>query len=200
MIRWIIGALIVTITLIIGISMFLTPNNLLKCSEKPSLLDGCKKADVIIAVSGGDTAARTQKAIDLYMDGWADKLIFSGAASDRSGPSNAAVMRDQALDQGVSEQAIYIEDQSETTKQNAEKTQDILQDKNIREAILVTSRYHMKRTMLEFQNRAENIEFRASPADVDNQWSAWWWTTPYGWYLALSEIVKITIFYIGGSR
>lgn len=200
MIRWIVGAIVVVITLIIGISMFLTPDNLLKCSETPSSLDGCQKADVIIAVSGGDTTARTQKAIDLYMDGWANKLIFSGAASDRSGPSNAAVMREQALEQGVPSEAIYTEEQSETTKQNAERTQDILQDENIKTAILVTSRYHMKRTMLEFQNRAENIEFRASPAEVDNQWSAWWWTTPYGWYLAVSEIIKISIFYLGGSR
>lgn len=200
MIRWIIGALIFFVTLTIAISMFLAPNNLLKCSETPSSLDGCEKADVIIAVSGGDTAARTQKAIDLYMDGWANKLIFSGAASDRSGPSNAEVMREQALDQGVPDASIYTEEQSETTKQNAENTKDILLDENIKSAILVTSRYHMKRTMLEFQNRAQGIEFRASPADVDNQWSAWWWTTPYGWYLALSEIVKITIVSLGVSR
>lgn len=200
MIRWIVGAIIVVITLIVGVSLFLTPNNLLKCDETPSTVSGCQKADVIIAISGGDTTSRTQKAIDLYMNGWADKLIFSGAASDKSGPSNAAVMREQALDEGVPLSAISVEEQSETTRQNAEKTKDMLQDENIKSAILVTSRYHMKRAMLEFQNRAPNIVFRAGPADVDNQWSAWWWISPYGWFLASSEFVKIIIFYLGGSR
>ncbi|NCU39081.1 YdcF family protein, partial [Candidatus Saccharibacteria bacterium] len=96
--------------------------------------------------------------------------------------------------------AIQIEESSETTKENAENTKDILQDSDINSAILVTSRYHMKRALLEFRSRAPDITFRASPADADNQWSGFWWATPYGWYLALSELVKIVIFYLGGSR
>ncbi len=200
MIRTIIGALIVAIALIVGISLFLTPNNLLKCDTSPSSEQGCEKADVIIAISGGDTSARTQKAIDLYMNGWASQLIFSGAASDKSGPSNAEVMQKQALSEGVPQSAIRIEETSETTKQNAENTKDILKDEQIKSAILVTSQYHMKRAMLEFSNRAPNTSFRASPSEADNQWSVWWWATPYGWFLALSEIVKVIVFYLGGSR
>lgn len=200
MIRVVVGAIVIAVAVIVGISLFLTPNNLLKCDGIPSSNTGCAEADAIIAVSGGDTTARTQKAIDLYNSGWADLLIFSGAASDKSGPSNAEVMRKQALDNGVPSSDIRIEETSETTKENAENTKDILQVERIDSAILVTSRYHMKRAMLEFQHRAPNIEFRASPADTDNQWSAWWWTTPYGWFLAIGEIVKIIVFYLGGSR
>lgn len=198
--RLIIASIAAAVVVIIGISLFLTPDNLLQCGESPSTSTNCQKADVIIAVSGGDTVARTQRAIDLYDAGWAELLIFSGAASDKSGPSNAEVMRAQALSQGVPESAIEIEELSETTKENAENTEDILRDSDIRSAILVTSRYHMKRALLEFRTRAPDITFRASPSDIDNQWSAFWWTTPYGWYLAVSELVKIIIFYLGGSR
>ncbi len=198
MIKWIVlGGVMVFALLVGGISWFLAPDNLMKCSETPSELQGCSTADVVITVSGGDTTARTQEAIDLYKNGWAPKLIFSGAAQDKSGPSNAAVMRTQALRQGIPEEAIIIEDQSETTKENAEKTKDILHDKDIHSAIVVTSGYHMKRTILEFRSRAPNIEFRAHPTVADNQWSVWWWLTPYGWYLALSELFKIFLFYIG---
>lgn len=196
----VIGALIGVVLLIAGISLFLAPDSLMKCSETPSALEDCSAADVIIAVSGGDTQARTQEAIDLYKNGWAPKLIFSGAALDKSGPSNAEVMRQQALEQGVPKSAIAIEDQSETTKENAEKTTDILADKDIHSAIVVTSRYHMKRTLLEFRDRAPGVDFRAHPTSSDSQWSVWWWTTPYGWYLALSELTKIIIFYLGGAR
>ncbi len=200
MIKGIIGVVVGFVLLVIGISWFLSPDNLMKCSETPSQLEGCGTADVIIAVSGGDTTARTQEAIELYRNGWAPKLIFSGAAQDKSGPSNAAVMRKQAIEQGIPSEMITVEDQSETTKENAEKTKDILADENIHTAIVVTSRYHMKRTILEFRDRAPNVTFRAHPTVADSQWSVWWWLTPYGWYLALSEIVKIVLFYLGGSR
>lgn len=200
MIRWIAIAGTSLLVLILGISWFLAPDNLMQCSDVPSNLEGCERADVIIAVSGGDTTARTQEAIDLYKNGWAPKLIFSGAAQDKSGPSNAAVMKRQATEQGVPEAAVTIEDQSETTKENAEKTRDILADKNIHSAIVVTSGYHMKRTILEFRERAPTVQFRAHPTIADSQWSSWWWLSPHGWYLALTEIVKVIVFYLGGGR
>lgn len=193
--NWLIGAAVVLVLTIVTISWFLAPNSLANCGNSPSAVRGCDKADVIVAVSGGDTMARTQTAIDLYKHGWAPKLIFSGAAADKSGPSNAAVMRQQAVKQGVPSEAISIEDTSETTSQNAENTKDILAEKGVRSAIIVSSSYHQKRVLIEFQKRAPTVQFRAHPAGEDNQWSVWWWTTPYGWYLALSEVFKIIVLY-----
>ncbi len=192
MVKVIIGIVLAVIVLIVGISWFLAPDNLMDCSKTPSEQSGCQAADAIIAVSGGDTKARTQEAINLYKNGWASHLIFSGAALDTSGPSNAAVMRKQALAEGVPDDAITIEQQSQTTEQNAAKTSTILANKDIRSAIVVTSAYHMKRAMLEFEREAPNVSFRAHPVESDDQWSNWWWLTPYGWYLAISELIKIT--------
>ena len=195
-----IGALIVVITTIVAVTLFLSADSLSACSDTPTAIDGCDKADAIIAVSGGDTVARTQSAIDLYQNGWADTLVFSGAALDTSGPSNAEVMRRQALDQGVPADAIVIEEASATTRENADRTVELLEQIGVESAILVTSSYHQKRTLLEFEARADSIEFRSHPSTGDNQWSVWWWTNPYGWYLASSEVVKIIVFYLGGSR
>lgn len=200
MIRWILWPVLVFIVTVLAISLFLAPDSLLRCGDTPSEVEGCNKADAIIAVSGGDTEARTQEAIDLFQRGWGNVLIFSGAALDKSGPSNAEVMREQALEQGVSPGVIRIEEQSETTAENASKTKDILLDENIASAILVTSSYHAKRTQLEFRQRAASVDFRVRPVSADSQWSVYWWATPYGWYLALSELVKILVFYAGGSR
>lgn len=197
--RFLIAIAICIIVLIIGISWFLAPDNLMNCGKTPSEEAGCQTADVIIAVSGGDTTARAQEAIDLYKDGWAPRLIFSGAALDTTGPSNAAVMREQALSQGVPSSVITIEQQSQTTEQNAAKTSSILTSKDIQSAIVVTSAYHMKRTMIEFRRSAPNVSFRAHPVASDDQWSSWWWTTPYGWYLAISELIKIAVVKAGGQ-
>lgn len=198
--KWLLGFVITFATLVVAISLFLAPNNLMNCGQSPSQVTDCQPADVIIAVSGGDTVARTQQAIDLYQRGWAPRLIFAGAAQDTSGPSNAKVMRTQAIKQGVPAHAIALEERSQTTKQNAENTNDILRSESVSDAIVVTSSYHMKRTLLEFRMRAPNVDFRANPSSSDNQWSVWWWTTPGGWYLAISEVIKIMVVYMGGSR
>src|SRR5690606_33068531 len=100
MIRFIFFLLCVILTTVF-ISRYLGPDDLMGCSTRPSSEPGCEPADVIVAVSGGDTAARTREAIRLYHDGWAPRLVFSGAAEDKNSPSNAAVMRDIALASGV---------------------------------------------------------------------------------------------------
>lgn len=195
-----IGIVIVLVTTIVAITVFLSADSLSSCSETPSNIEACQKADAIVAVSGGDTAARAQSAIDLYQSGWGGLLVFSGAAYDKSGPSNAEVMRRQAVDQGVPNDAIIVEEVSETTRQNADFTVEVFEQYDVKSAILVTSSYHQKRALLEFESRAPDVDFRSHPSTGDNQWSVWWWTTPYGWYLALSEVIKIMVFYLGGSR
>ena len=191
----------VAIAVILGLSVFLSPNDLSGCSESPSDRAKCQNADAIVAISGGDTTARADEAIRLYQKGWASKLIFSGAAQDKSGPSNAEVMRQTALDAGVPAANIITEEEGETTKQNAENTQNIFQQNDITSVILVTSGYHQRRASLEFNKRSgDMVQVRNHPVAVDNQWSGLWWLTPTGWYLAISEFVKIIAFYAGGTR
>jgi uncharacterized SAM-binding protein YcdF (DUF218 family) len=194
-------AIIVSFVLVvIGLSFYLSPNDLAGCTE-PTSKDPCRKADAIVAVSGGDTLARTQEAIRLYKDGWAPKVIFSGAAQDKSGPSNAEVMRREALRAGIPSDDIITEELSATTKQNAENTRQIFTENDISSVILVTSAYHQRRASLEFRARAESsIQLRNHPVAQDNQWSSWWWATPTGWYLAIGEFIKIMVFHIGGTR
>lgn len=184
----------------IAIGAYLSPNDLSDCADKPSGGKTCGTADAIVVISGGDTKARTDEAIKLYQNGWAPKLILSGAAQDKTGPSNAAAMGRQAESEGVPSEAIILEDQSETTQQNAEKAQTIFEENSIKTVILVTSAYHERRASLEFAARSHEVLVRRHPVANDSQWSGWWWLTPQGWYLALSEIVKIGIFYIGGGH
>lgn len=190
---------IVIMVFIFGITMFLSPNSLSNCSDMPSSIKGCGAADAIVAVSGGDTSSRAQTAIDLYKNGWAPLIIFSGAAADKTGPSNAEAMKAQAIAQDVPSSAIRIEESSENTYENAQKTAKIFETEGVKSAILVTSSYHQKRVALEFSSQSPDVEFRSFPSKTDHHWSAWWWLTPYGWYLAVSETMKIIIFYTGGT-
>lgn len=193
-------AVVVFAAVVLGLGAYLAPNDLAGCDVRPSDKTGCQAADAVVAVSGGDTAARTREAIKLYQNGWGSKLIFSGAAQDKSGPSNAEVMRREASDAGVPEGDIIIEESGETTRQNAENTGSIFAQNGISSVILVTSAYHQRRAGLEFAKRSEGVTVRNHPVASDNQWSSWWWLSPMGWFLAIGEFVKIIAFYLGGTR
>lgn len=184
---------------IVGLSIYLQPNDFNLCA-KPTPSEQCGPADAIVAISGGDTAVRTKHAVELYQDGWAPLIIFSGAAQDKTGPSNAQAMQQIAISAGVPSDDILIEEYAETTKQNAIKTNELLETHGIRSVILVTSGYHQRRASLEFHKRIDQttITVRNSPTS-DRDWDWYWWTTPRGWWLAIGEFVKIIAFYSGAS-
>lgn len=187
--------------LINGIAAYLGPDGLKNCEMYPSTKPDCEAVDAIVAISGGDTQARTAQAIELYKQGWASLLVFSGAAADKSGPSNAEAMKQQAIDAGVSVEDILIDETSETTKQNATNAINMFGDHHIGSVILVTSAYHQRRAGLEFGERAGNqLKIINHPVKSDKQWNAWWWLTPGGWFLVISEFAKIIAFYAGATR
>jgi len=199
--KWLFGIPAIIVALIIGISFYLQPNDFIGCQEVPATgAPQCEKADAIVVVSGGDTMARTDEGIRLYKSGWADTLVFSGAAQDKSGPSNAAAMRTRALAQSVPSSAILVEEKSATTEENALNTKTILANNDIKNVILVTSGYHQRRAALEFEKLGGTITLRNHPLINDKDWSLLWWLTPRGWWLAGSEIVKIIALSISGAR
>ncbi len=200
MIKWLIIIPALIVAFIVGVSLYLQPNDFLGCADKP--LDGtgrCETVDAIVVVSGGDTNARTDEGIKLFHNGWAGNLVLAGAAKDKTGLSNAAAMRLRALDAGVPSTAIYVDEFSETTQENAENTQSIFTRHGFEKVILVTSGYHQRRADLEFEKRAIGVEILNHPLYSDKDWSFWWWLTPRGWWLAGGEIVKVVAFYMQGA-
>ncbi|MDK2899217.1 MAG: hypothetical protein PWQ10_404 [Patescibacteria group bacterium] len=191
---------ILAVAIVLGLGFYLGPDDLRNCGKSPSTTINCQTVDAVVAISGGDTKARTNEAIALYKNGWTNILIFSGAAQDKSGPSNAAAMKTIAINAGVPASAILIDEYSETTRQNAENSQVIFTDNNIKSIILVTSGYHQRRASLEFNKYANNVKVLNHPSKNDKDWSTLWWMTPYGWYLAGSEISKVGLFYFVGTR
>jgi len=199
MIRSLIVFLVIVVASTIGLSIYLQPDDLKNCEKMPNSSFNCQSVDAIVAVSGGDTEARAREAVDLYKNGWSDVLIFSGAAQDKTGPSNAVAMKKVATRAGVPESVILLDEDAETTKQNAINVQKIFADRDIESAILVTSGYHQRRVSLEFSRYTDSVTLLNHSDQNDKYWSAWWWTTPRGWWLAVSEIVKIIAFYTVGA-
>lgn len=183
------------IVFIVAVPRYLGPNDLTKCPEPA--LGTCAPADAIVVVSGGDTNARVQGGVTLFKQGWGKQLIFSGAAADQTGLSNALAMKKYAVKLGVSESFISIEEFSRTTEENALNTSRYIQQNKLSRIILVTSAYHQRRASLEFGRRlGAEVTVINKPISEDRQWSSFWWVTPGGWWLVASELVKIVAFYI----
>ena len=194
--KFLVGLVVFVVLFIVGATIYLQPNSLKDCEVSPSDQNSCYKADAIVVISGGDTAARTQTGIDLFKNGWADKIVLSGAALDKTGPSNAAAMKLQAEGAGIAAGSILIDEEATNTRQNAVNSGNLFRVNEIKDIILVTSGYHQRRASLEFGRLAETT-VRSYPSEDDSGWGMFWWLNPSGWWLASSELIKILAFYFG---
>jgi len=175
---------IIVVSYIVLVSLYLPVSNPLK------------KSEAIIVVSGGDTKGRTMHGVDLYQQGWAPKLIFSGAARDPESVSNAKAMMAIAASRGVPTAAISLDESSRDTKENAESTKSIAG--NYKTIILVTSDYHQRRVNIEFRKQyGTQTEFINSPAKDKNWGRKTWFLTPYGWWISLTEPAKLLFTKVG---
>jgi uncharacterized SAM-binding protein YcdF (DUF218 family) len=150
-----------------------------------------RKVDAIVAISGGETDSRAAEAIRLYKEGWAQKLIFSGAAFDPTGPSNAEAMARIALREGVPESDILLEETSANTNQNAEGVAKIAMDEGYKSIILVTSPYHQRRASITFGRALGSDVAILNHSTTDQRWRrAAWWANDYSKALTISELQK----------
>lgn len=159
------------------------------------------KADVIVAISGGETKARTKEAVKLYTDGWSDHIIFSGAALDPNSPSNAETMARTAIDLGVPASAITLDETAANTRQNAAGVAKVVRDQGYRSIILVTSPYHQRRADITFRRALGSGVGIINHSSYDQNWRRLhWWATSYSRNLTISEIQKVAYELAAGSK
>lgn len=152
--------------------------------------DSLENVDAIVVVSGGDTDARISEGVKLYLQKWAPKIIFSGAAAEGD-VSNALAMKRIAISKGVPEEDILIEEQSKTTIENAELTAKIINENGFKSIILVTSPYHQRRAYTEFRSVLGKDFVILNHSAIDESWSKRsWWDNANARLLTLGEIMK----------
>lgn len=110
--------------------------------------DRLEKADVIIVLSGD--SEREAYAAELYRRGLAPKIIISSCGSA------ASQLAKRTVNQGVNEQDIIIDDNSDSTYDNSVNSKNLVLARKFKSAIVVTSPYHMRRTKLIFERVFRN--------------------------------------------
>ncbi len=110
----------------------------------------------------------------LYKQGKASVIIASGGNLEFIGAqptTPAADMASLLSFMGVPRQAIWLQDKSQNTYEDALFTARLLKSKNIHQVILVTSAMHMPRSVALFQK--QGIQVIPAPADFSVTLAGW---------------------------
>jgi uncharacterized SAM-binding protein YcdF (DUF218 family) len=106
-------------------------------------------SDCILVLGSIDTRT-AERGADIYLQGYAPIIIFSGGlgklTKDMWAETEAELFANIALDRGVPREAIFIENKSANTGENIQFTQQLLQEKNLDlDSFIVVQKPYMER-------------------------------------------------------
>jgi uncharacterized SAM-binding protein YcdF (DUF218 family) len=151
-------------------------------------IDTKKKSDVIV-VLGARIYLQNQKinpclwgrinrGVELYKLGYAPKIIVSGGVDKEDGTIEAVAMKEMAIKLGVAEDEIITESGSDSTYENLRNSQKIMEQNNLKTAIIVTEPFHTPRAAL-IANKL-NFYYSVSPA-YSSCWNDWKYFSRFLW-------------------
>jgi len=91
--------------------------------------------------------ARLAHAVKLYEDGIAPVFIVTGGKLPDDRTTEAAAARAYAIGHGVPADAILVEDRSRTTLEQLRTVAEMLRERGLHSAVLVSDRTHMLRSL-----------------------------------------------------
>lgn len=151
--------------------------------------DNTTKTEAIIVLTGGRN--RIVEAVKLYNQGLAPKLFISGVNKNIS-LNDIINKHSLRID---NENEISLGYQAENTIGNATETAKWIKKHNISSIRLVTSNYHINRSIIEFQKQSSHIKIIPHPV-YSQHVAKKWWTTWHSFSLIFKEYNKLLYTYI----
>jgi len=124
--------------------------------DRRSALDDSAPADVILVLGSAvwpneqpspSLRARTERAIELYQQGYAPYLLLSGGLGQYP-PEEAEVMRRLAVEAGIPQEALILDKEAHSTWESMEQAREILEQEGWETAIIVSDPFHIERSLL----------------------------------------------------
>jgi len=141
----------------------------------------------VMVVLGGETIHRPERALELYRQGAAPRILITGAGDCQE-------VRIALAGKGVPPAALQIECDSHTTEQNARFSIPLLRAMGARRVIVVTSWFHSRRALKCFRHHAPDVEFVSRPTMTDLSKSHWPNKNERGW--VLTEYAKLLYYWV----
>ncbi|MEZ4771610.1 MAG: YdcF family protein [Bacteroidia bacterium] len=103
---------------------------------------------------------RINHGIFLYKTGKVSFLLFTGGFGVGENISDSMAAKNYAIEKGIPADNIYIEEASTVTFDNLKNAKQIMKEKNLLSALIVSDPYHMKRSMA----MCKSIEINGYPS------------------------------------
>jgi uncharacterized SAM-binding protein YcdF (DUF218 family) len=140
--------------------------------------DQVRPADTIIVLGSGVEAdgspsktltVRAEHGASLYQHGIAETVICAGGVTGGAPRSEANACREELMRFGVPGEAILLEERSINTEQNGRLYLELMAERDLNSAVVVSSRYHLLRARWLFWRSPSDhsIEVVTSPARID---------------------------------
>jgi uncharacterized SAM-binding protein YcdF (DUF218 family) len=145
------------------------------------------KADAVVVLAGGK--GRIEEGVKLYREHQGRYLFLIGVDPM---VRKSDLFRERAGEGGGD--GVFLEKVSRNTLENALYARDLLLKKEVSSVLLITSRYHMKRSVLIFRNTLpKDIAIYPYPVDSTNLKEDWW-SHGGSFRLLFSEFYKYCLF------
>jgi len=145
------------------------------------------KADAIVVLAGG--RGRVEEGVRLFRESRAEYLFFVGVDPT---VRKSDLYRPQSGD--PSSENIILEKSSRNTLENAIFGRDLIVQHDIRSIILITSRYHLKRSSILFRNSlSKDVAIYPYPVDT-GKFKESWWSNGGSFQLLFREFYKYSMF------
>jgi len=147
-----------------------------------------RNADGIVVLTGG--ASRISDAIELLANGHGKRLLISGVHRTTS---TAEIARINKRYEGLVACCVDLDHSAINTTGNAIETRRWVNDRGFSSLIVVTSAYHMPRTMAELARQMPDIALVPFPVVTEKLRNEPWWASGATARLILSEYTKFVV-------
>lgn len=105
---------------------------------------------------------RLDEGIRLFKEGYGRYIIVSGGKGPGEDITEAEAMGRYLVEKGVAEESIILEDKSKSTLENLKNSKVIMNEKGLRDAVIVSNKFHLKRV----SNTVTRLDMAASYSGV----------------------------------
>jgi uncharacterized SAM-binding protein YcdF (DUF218 family) len=173
--------------------------------------DPLSKSDVLYVLAG-TKIERALEAVDLYKAGFAPEVLLSPGRREPAElmlrargvklPSDSEIVRDTITQLGVPPSVVVMPDGSvDNTAQEADLLRQLAAERGWHSVIVVTSKYHSRRSAFAFRRalRDTDVRIEVAPTRYDPSDPQHWWRNRADLRWVLLEWEKLVLYRLGLS-
>jgi uncharacterized SAM-binding protein YcdF (DUF218 family) len=156
------------------------------------------QADAIIVLGGeGGRFMRTRHAVELYAQGFASTVVFSGGTMASTGLdcTSTALSVEAAANMGLPAAAVRLAPEAQSTLDEATNLRTLIEAEGWTSLLVVTDRFHTRRARQTLAAYLPGMALQASAPDDPVYDAARWWGNERSLVLAVSEVLKLGFYW-----